>query len=163
MLYRKVEIRNSPKNRAGLFAGEDIGQGARILDFQGKMVPETESGEHDLQTGRNRFIRSPPDAPDNYINHSCEPNAFIKKSGNRFFLVSIKPVKKGDEITFDYDTTDYDNSGLSFACGCESPGCRKLIRGFAYLKEGERKKLEKYLLPHLRQIFLKGGKISGKK
>ena len=34
--------------------------------------------------------------PSNFINHSCDPNAFIKFSGKKQFVVANREIKKGE-------------------------------------------------------------------
>ena len=40
--------------------------------------------------------------PSNMINHSCEPNAFIRFSGKKQFLISNQDIEEGEEITISY-------------------------------------------------------------
>ena len=40
--------------------------------------------------------------PSNFINHSCAPNAMIRQSGRRQFLVASQDIEKGQEITISY-------------------------------------------------------------
>ena len=59
-----------------------------------------------------------------FLNHSCEPNA---KFDNRN-LVAIREIKASEQITFDYNTTEYDLA-TPFECQCKSDGCCGLVRG----------------------------------
>lgn len=59
-----------------------------------------------------------------YLNHSCEPNAGVE--GNIVF-VAMRDIAAGEEVTIDYVMTDGDD--FSFACGCRSPRCRKVVTG----------------------------------
>lgn len=150
-LYAKLKVKPIGTEK-GVFAAEDMAKGKEILDFSGKIVPEEGSGKWDLWIGKNKFIKAPKNSVDNLLNHSCDPNTFVKKKGKIFYLISIKNIKKGDEINFDYDTTDYDNKEFEFACSCKSRKCRKIIRGFKYLNARQKKKLSRYLIPYLKRI-----------
>ena len=158
MIFSKIEVRKT-RAGSGLFAAESIEKGAKILEILGKKVKEKDSGEWDLQIEEDRFIRSPKIAPDNYLNHSCNPNAFIRQVGKHFFLIALKDIRKGREITFDYDTTDYENEAIQKVhfpeCLCGAKKCRKIVKGFKYLPPKEKKRLEKFLLPYLRKIYSK--------
>jgi hypothetical protein len=59
-----------------------------------------------------------------FLNHSCAPNA---KFDNRN-LVAIREIKASEQITFDYNTTEYDLA-TPFECHCKSDGCCGLVRG----------------------------------
>ncbi|MBI2232634.1 MAG: SET domain-containing protein-lysine N-methyltransferase [Candidatus Aenigmarchaeota archaeon] len=154
MIFAKLKVRNAAGNQKGVFAAENIENGKKMLDFPGKIVPEEKSNPLDLQISKNTVIRaSSKNQIDNFLNHSCDPTACVKKKGEVFYLISIKNIKKGDEITFDYDTTDYDNKEFEFSCSCKSLKCRKMIRGFKYLDARQKKKLSRYLIPYLKRIF----------
>ena len=79
------------------------------------------------------------------MNHACEPNAAIRGRG----VAAIRPISAGEEVTFDYNTTEYDMAA-PFACRCGSQRCRGQIRGFKHLPSGEREKLRPALAGHLR-------------
>lgn len=87
---------------------------------------------HSLQVGPGRHLVPPPGlAPDDpspryawrYLNHSCDPNAVV--SGRE--LIATRPVAAGDEVTFDYNTTEGELAE-PFACRCGHCGGRT-IRG----------------------------------
>ncbi len=63
-----------------------------------------------------------------FLNHSCAPNALIRGLD----VVALSSIRCGEEITFDYDTTEYDLAE-PFACRCGSDQCRCTIRGFKHL------------------------------
>lgn len=61
------------------------------------------------------------------FNHSCEPNAGMRKRSELFALRDILP---GEEITFDYSTTVGPNVTAdmwTMKCNCGSEMCRKTI------------------------------------
>ena len=99
MIFAKLRVRNAAGNQKGVFAAENIENGKKILDFPGKIVPEEKSNPLDLQISKNTVIRaSSKNQIDNFLNHSCDPTACVKKKGKIFYLISIKNIKKGDEI-----------------------------------------------------------------
>jgi len=56
------------------------------------------------------------------VNHSCHPSAKVNQAERTF--VSIKPIKKGEEITFNYCDNE-DKMANPFVCRC----CNKKISG----------------------------------
>ncbi len=156
-VYAKLNVHFVGKEK-GVFAAENIAKGKTILDFPGPIVPEEKSGKWDLWIGKNKFIKAPKNSIDNFLNHSCEPNSYVKKIGSKFYLIAMKNIGGGKEVTFDYDTNDYDNKNFEFACKCKSRNCRKLIRGFKYLNKNQKKRLKKYLMPYLKKIYENEGK-----
>ena len=70
-----------------------------------------------IQIANNYHIE---DSFGRYINHSCDPN--IKVIGTN--LISIKEIKNGDSITFNYNDSE-DAISYPFLCSC----CNTIIRG----------------------------------
>lgn len=69
-----------------------------------------------------------PKMPQHYVNHSCNPNAGFH---GQVFMVAMKKIKKGEEITFDYGmimhTNKKSNSFFTFNCVCGNRQCRGVI------------------------------------
>ena len=70
--------------------------------------------------------------PTSLINHSCEPNAFIKFAGNKQYLLANQEIQEGEEITISYIDHAYPEriyrqrllrDGYFFDCICER--CQK--------------------------------------
>jgi len=57
-----------------------------------------------------------------FINHSCRPNCYIDIKGDIIWIRAARNIKKGEELTYDYNT---DGEGL-IECRC-SPGCQRLL------------------------------------
>lgn len=61
-----------------------------------------------------------------YINHSCNANtvpfSYIGKNDTIFTFIAIKPIKKGDEITFNYLHNEKEIAN-PFDCLCGSHNC----------------------------------------
>ena len=55
-----------------------------------------------------------------YVNHSCSPN--MEMNGSREFI-ALQDIKAGEEITFDYDSTE-DDIAEPFDCFCGHDNCR---------------------------------------
>jgi len=47
----------------------------------------------------------PSGGVDDFFNHSCDPNAGLQIDGQKVWLVAIKNITQGEEITWDYSTT----------------------------------------------------------
>ena len=61
------------------------------------------------------------------FNHSCNANIGVK---GQIILVARREIKSGEELTFDYDTTEM--AADPFQCQCGSDQCRKIIDGSAW-------------------------------
>lgn len=65
--------------------------------------------------------------PERSINHSCDPNSYVKTINGIRYVLAMRNIKKGEEITFDY-AINGTNDG-TFVCHCGSKNCRKVYRG----------------------------------
>lgn len=109
-----------------------------------------------LQMGENVFLHGVGEF-DDYINHSCDPNCVVRFENDEAILYVLRDIKTGEELTFDYNTSDWDlveqgqrtNSDLSFTCRCGSENCVGDIKGFRHLSESQRAKRKTYLSPFL--------------
>jgi SET domain-containing protein len=61
-----------------------------------------------------------------YINHSCKANCEARQIGNRIFIISVKNIKPGDEITYDYGK-EYVGSYIK-PYGCRCTPCEKKLK-----------------------------------
>lgn len=85
--------------------------------------------------------------PWRFLNHACEPNAALQGRT----LVARRWIRPGEEVTFDYLTTEYDLAE-PFSCSCGAPSCRGVIRGFRHLTPAQQRALWPELAPHLRAL-----------
>lgn len=134
----------------GLFAAEDLPEGTEILHFAGteltlSQVRQKKDRACDaLQVGVNRYLDLAN--PGRLVNHSCDPNAGIC---NDRILMSLRSIRRDEEIRFDYSTTIGD--GWTMPCSCGSAECRGLIVAYQLLPEPTR---SKYAVLGLVQRFL---------
>jgi SET domain-containing protein len=57
-----------------------------------------------------------------YINHSCDPNCEVDIIKGKIWIIAIKDIKKGDELSYDYGF-GYDADFRQFPCKCGSKNC----------------------------------------
>lgn len=115
-------------------------KGVRLMEFSGVRYHRSEvhvhrSGDEDrfLQIGPETYL-GPSGQLDDLVNHSCEPNCGLQFDADRIFLVTLKPVQAGEELSWDYSTTS-SSSHFSMRCCCGSEQCRDVIGDFEFLDE----------------------------
>jgi hypothetical protein len=127
------------RNGHGLVATRMFKRDATILALEGRVVHYELLWEHGGRFANNciRFgpdtYLDPGDSIGRFVNHSCEPNAAIRKVANRLCLVAVDRIRTGGEITFDYSTTIGDDDIWTMRCNCGSRRCRKRIKRFGSL------------------------------
>jgi SET domain-containing protein len=121
-----LEIRDSGEKGVGVYAARAIAKGEFITNMTG-FVLETSELTDDvfaLQIGKDSWLCSHGDRTDDYINHSCEPNAGFK--GGELKLYALHDIAEGEEIVYDY-TTCMSDPEWSLECMCGSQHCRRLV------------------------------------
>jgi len=132
------------KGGMGTFAQQWIPANTRILEFTGNRVIRPSinqalmKGSTDcyLQIDENTFLGA-SGKMDDYVNHSCEPSCGLEFADDRVFLRSIQHVKRNEELTFDYATSQK-SFPFRFNCRCGSLDCRGEIGDYSELS-GPRK------------------------
>ena len=143
----KFDIRQSTQHGRGVFATAPIPAGEAILQFTGPLLSPAQVRDdlYHLQIDDALYI-GPSGAADDYVNHSCAPNAGFR---NGLMLVAMRDIAMGEEITWDYSTA-IDEAGFSgFGCQCGAERCRGVVRSFRDLDAATQQRLAPWLLPYL--------------
>ncbi|MDX2105534.1 MAG: SET domain-containing methyltransferase [Candidatus Melainabacteria bacterium] len=144
----------------GVFAKRDMKAGERICVCSGYKTDIDHVTAMSLQMDEKVFLHGVGEF-DDYINHSCDPNCVVRFENDEAILYVLRDLKTGDELTFDYNTSDWDlieqgdrtNTDLSFTCRCGTDFCVKEIRGFRHLNQEQKTKRKEYLSPFLLSRF----------
>ena len=122
-------LKDSPIHGLGGFAKRPICSGTRILEYRGERISKGESLRRCEQN--NAFIFSLTEEEDldgnvawnpaRFLNHSCAPNCDAEREDGRIWMVANRPIRAGEEVTFNYgfDLEDYQ----AYPCECGAPGC----------------------------------------
>ena len=128
----------------GTFTQRLIPADTRILEFTGDrvvrelLIQAQASGGHDsfLQIAEDSFIGASGNT-DDYVNHSCDPNCGLEFVNDRIYLKSIKPISRGEQLTFDYATSQQ-AFPFRFHCHCGSEHCRGEIGDYHELPDARK-------------------------
>lgn len=139
----------------GVFATKDIKKGDIVCDLPKTVVRRIIHNEKEsynfinwIEVAKNTWV-NPGRTALRHLNHSCDPNAVITSTRK---LVAMRPIRAGEEITFDYSLTDTDTF-WHVACTCGASKCRKVIGSVHTLpKQIYRKKLH-YIPKYARIAF----------
>jgi SET domain-containing protein len=148
-------IVSTTKFGRGLKAIADIKKGETIANFDGKIYSAKKASElpndpplfvqdHAVQFSDTQYRWSKYGT---VLNHSCDPNCGINGMGADFRIVAMKPIRNGDELTYDYEMTE--DSNWRMKCECGSPICRKVIGAYANMPLEIRKKYKCYVAEYL--------------
>lgn len=143
-------VKKKDDSRRGVFTDRAFQTNDIVLKIQGisltadevnKLSPDQQNNV--LQIGANNYLNMEKELPF-FINHHCNPNCYVKAIVNNAFLIALRPIAKGEEITFDYSITSSDSEKeWSMNCSCHRFQCRNKISGFNTLPEKKKEELIK--------------------
>jgi SET domain-containing protein len=135
------EIRNSSIHGLGAFATRRIKKSTRVIEYLGERITHEEADRryddelgdypHVLLFTVNKKIVIDAGVGGNeakYINHSCEPNCEAVTESGRVFIVTLRTISTGEELTYDYRLERPEDCDpeweARYACQCGTRTCR---------------------------------------
>ena len=128
-----LTIGKSKINGQGCFANIPFKRRRKIAEYTGERISDLEAQKR----ARNRRVLRICDIDGrwsldgarggngtHYINHSCQPNAFMRTLYGHVLFFALRDIKSGDEITIDYEQTLHPDSKR---CTCGAENCRGKI------------------------------------
>jgi SET domain-containing protein len=128
-----LTIKTSPINGKGCFATIKFQRRKKIAEYTGERIPDLEAQRRARKRrilricdidGRFSLDGARGGNGTHYINHSCEPNAYMKTLRGHMLFFALRDIKPGDEITIDYEQTLHPDSKR---CRCGAGKCRGTI------------------------------------
>ncbi|MCB0345134.1 MAG: SET domain-containing protein-lysine N-methyltransferase [Bdellovibrionales bacterium] len=128
-----VKVKKCGESGSGVFTQERIPAGVCILEFRGPRVRsgELKSRMHALEIGGGWYL-GPSGMADDFVNHSCNPNAAVYFEQDKILLKALREIAPGEEINFDYSLVMRDDD-TTFTCCCGADNCRGVIGPFSEL------------------------------
>jgi len=160
------KVKKSKIHGTGVFATSNISKNTKIIQYIGEKITKAE-GDHRSAERIKNFLNkknegsvyifelnkkydidgSPLYNQARYINHSCNPNCEVDIINNEIWITSIKNIKKGDELSYDYgyvfDVDDYQDH----ICKCGSSNCIDYI-----ISQDDWEKYKKHLLKKIKKL-----------
>ena len=127
----RIERRRSRVHGWGVFALQAIPKNKRIIDYAGELISNKQSVNREdryLRKGCiwvfrvNRNWSRDANVGGNvarFVNHSCRPNCWIEVAGKTIWIRASRTIRKGEELTYDYNT----EGDKVIPCRCR-PGCK---------------------------------------
>jgi uncharacterized protein len=118
----------------GVYSAAPIREETRIVEYKGELVSQAEAGQRELRylprqriwifTIDGRWARDAAVGGNiaRYINHACHPNCYIDIVGHTIWILASRDIRKGEELTYDYNT----DGVAGIRCRCR-PGCRRVL------------------------------------
>ncbi len=128
-----ITIAPSKIHRWGVWATENIPARRKIIEYTGEKINRRETKKRaDAAEMIYLFTLDPYWTIDGsvngsgaqYINHSCDPNVVARIIRGHIIYMSLRAIKKGEELTVDYH---FDKKVERVPCGCGTAKCRGTI------------------------------------
>lgn len=136
-------IRSSAIHAAGCYTTAPIASGTRVVEYTGPRISKELADERyqDLLATYLFGIGDGSVVIDGhgtamFINHSCEPNCETDETDGRVWIVSIRDIEAGEELTYDYNLYDGDESDA--VCNCGSKNCRRTMYSAEEIRRRQR-------------------------
>jgi len=116
-------------------AARPFAAGEVVVRLEGRV--RAHADRYSIQIGVDGHLVVPPGAdpreivaryPWRFLDHACDPSAAFRG----WELVARRDLAPLDEVTFDYETTEWELA-VPFRCACGEAACRGEIRGFRFL------------------------------
>ncbi len=135
-----VIVKASKIHNKGVYAKISIPAGTKIIEYVGEKISKAEAQQRaEIPLGRHKKNKKngavyifdlnkkqdlDGDVPYNtarFINHACDPNCEAENIRGHIWIISIKNIQPGEELTYNYgyDFDEYEDH----RCYCGSEGC----------------------------------------
>jgi SET domain-containing protein len=128
-----LSIRKSFIQGKGLFTNEPIPKRKKLGEFSGELISVREARKRARNAKRIVIVEmsetkamdgSVNGGPFQFVNHSCDPNLYIRIAYGRVEFYTKRKIDAGEELTCDYGDSHHDGK---LPCRCKSEKCRKFI------------------------------------
>jgi SET domain-containing protein len=131
-----AEARDSPIHGKGVYALCKITKGIRVYEYVGEKITKAEGNRREIEDSKRglTYLFELDDEFDLdgavggnesiYINHSCEPNCEADIIDGRIYIIALRDIMPGEELSYDYQFGYTDDN---VPCMCGSPNCRGYI------------------------------------
>jgi SET domain-containing protein len=124
-----ILVRQSVIHGTGVFARRQLTKGSHVIEYVGEKIAKDESARR--IDADNEFIFTLDDEfdldgkvawnPARFINHSCTPNCEAEVDGHSVWIIALRDIPAGEELSFNYG---YDLSDFhEHPCRCGAAQC----------------------------------------
>lgn len=136
-------IRSSSIHAAGCYATRPFKKGTKVCEYEGPRFTKKVADER----YKDRFITYLFSCGDDgmvidgfgtamFINHSCDPNCETEEEDGHVYIVAIRDIAAGEELTYEYNLFDSDDTEAD--CYCGAAKCRGTMFSEAEVKRRAR-------------------------
>lgn len=138
-LPANLRLARSRLHGRGVFARDFIAEGERIIEYVGERITKVEAQRREDARlargaagaessvfvfeleGRYDLDGRVAGNPARWINHSCAPNCEAEEDRGRIWIVALRDIAPGEELTYDYGFSA--SVARDHPCRCGAPDC----------------------------------------
>lgn len=125
-------IRSSSIHAAGCYTTSHVPQGTPVVEYTGPRITKKVADVR-YKDSAMTYLFGVGDGSmvidghgtAMFINHSCDPNCEADERRGRVWIVALRDISPGDELTYDYNL--YDGDDDEARCNCGAKICRKTM------------------------------------
>tara|TARA_B000000532_G_scaffold239728_1_gene229641 strand:- start:347 stop:835 length:489 start_codon:yes stop_codon:yes gene_type:complete len=136
------KVKKSKIHGSGVYASKEIKKGEKIIEYIGEKILKSEGDKRsgnrikkNLHKGDDGLVYifelnskydidgSPLYNKARYINHSCNPNCEVEIFNDHIWIVSLRKIRKDEELTYDYGYAFDKEDFKDHVCKCDSSNC----------------------------------------
>lgn len=128
-----VAVKESSIDGLGAFAAVPVPARRKIGEFEGERISRKEARKRAARRQRIAIVEldngtaidgSRCGNKTRFVNHSCNPNTYIRIHNGRIELYALRDIVKDEELTCRYGDTHHEGKR---PCTCKSTNCRGFL------------------------------------
>src|SRR5271170_5552973 len=164
-------IRSSSIHAAGCYTTSPIARGVKVVEYTGARIKKQQADAR-FKDSKITYLFGVGDGSRvingfgmaMYINHSCDPNCETEEVDGQVWVMSLRVIAPGEELTYDYNLYDGDDDDARCYCGART--CRKTMYSPEEIARRKRAARRKALRAaearkQAKKASSKGGKAAG--
>lgn len=145
-------IRSSAIHAAGCYTTRPLRKGVRVCEYEGPRMTKAIADQRYADRvvtylfgyGEDDMVIDGFGTP-MFFNHSCAPNCESEEVDGHIYISTLRAIKPGEELTYEYNLYDSDDDAQD--CYCGAPQCRGTMFSDAELKRRAKLAREKKKSP----------------
>jgi uncharacterized protein len=125
-------IRSSSIHAAGCYTTSPVAKGVKVVEYTGPRISKRKADAR-FKDSKITYLFGLGDGSmvingfgmAMYINHSCDPNCETEELDGHVWVMSLRAIAPGEELTYDYNLYDGDEDEARCYCGART--CRKTM------------------------------------
>src|SRR3979411_1788766 len=139
-----IIVKSSSLHGAGVYTTAAIKKGTHILEYTGpRLTAKTCEGMYADTEVTYLFAMDDGDTIIDgfgmaaFVNHTCDPNCETDQIDNRIWIIALRDIEAGEELTYDYNLFDGEDDA---PCLCGAKRCRGSLYSATHLRKLAKKR-----------------------